>query len=71
MCMHAACRVHVIIFSTGGKFQPVSNLMELHALTLAARSYAHLARHNYCFQCHIQERKGLVIGFCMHAKYTA
>ena len=36
----AACPVRVTIFSTGGKFQPVSNFTELHALTLAARSYA-------------------------------
>ena len=41
----AACRVHVTIFSTGGKFQPVSNFTELHALTLAACSYALLATH--------------------------
>ena len=27
-------------FSIGGKFQPVSNLTELHTLTPAARSYA-------------------------------
>ena len=32
--------VRVTIFSTGGKFQPVSNFTELHALTLAARFYA-------------------------------
>ena len=33
----------VTIFSTGGKFQPVSNFTLLHALTLAARSYVLLA----------------------------
>ena len=32
--------VRVTIFSTGGKFRPVSIFMELHALTLVARSYA-------------------------------
>ena len=32
--------VRVTIFITGGKVRPVSNFMELHALTLAARSYA-------------------------------
>ena len=37
--VYAACPVHITIFSTGGKFQPVSNFMELHALTLAAQSY--------------------------------
>ena len=36
----AACAGRVTIFSTGGKFRPVSNFTELHALTLAARSYA-------------------------------
>ena len=30
---------YVTIFSTGGKFQPVSNFTELHALTLVAHSY--------------------------------
>ena len=29
---------------TGGKFRPVSNFMELHALTLATRSYALLSQ---------------------------
>ena len=29
-------------FSSGGKFRPVSNLTELHALTQAARSYVPL-----------------------------
>ena len=35
--VYAAC---VTIFSTGGKFQPVLNFMELHTLTLVACSYA-------------------------------
>ena len=30
----------LLFFSTGGKFQLVSSFTELHALTLAARSYA-------------------------------
>ena len=30
----------VTIFSTGGKFRPVSKFTELHSLALAARSYA-------------------------------
>ena len=37
------CMQHVqynVCFSTGGKFRPVSNFTELHALTLAAHSYA-------------------------------
>ena len=38
--VYAACAVCVTIFSTGGKFRPVSTFMELHTLTLAARSYA-------------------------------
>ena len=37
---YPACPVCVTIFSTGSKFRPVS---ELHALTLAARSYVLLA----------------------------
>ena len=37
--VYAACAVHDTIFSTGGKFQPVSNFTELHALTVATRSY--------------------------------
>ena len=39
--VYAAC---VTIFSTGGKFRPVLTFMELHALTLAARSYALLTQ---------------------------
>ena len=35
--MAYACAVCVTIFSSGGKFRLVSNFMELHALTLAAR----------------------------------
>ena len=38
--VYGACPVRVSIFSAGGKFQPVSKFTELHALTLAARSYA-------------------------------
>ena len=37
---YAACAVRVSIFSTGGKFRPVSNFTKLHVLTLAACSYA-------------------------------
>ena len=35
---------YVTIFSTGGKFQLVPNFTGLHALTLAARSYAFLMK---------------------------
>ena len=47
--VNAACAGHVTIFSTGGKFRPVSNFTWLHALTLAARSYVLLcnAYHVY------------------------
>ena len=38
--VYAGYAVHVTIFSTGGKFWPVSNFMELHAPTLATCSYA-------------------------------
>ena len=38
--VNAARPVRVTIFSTGGKFLQVSNFMEVHALTLAACSYA-------------------------------
>ena len=41
-----ACAVRVTIFSMGGKFRPVSNFTELHALALAARSYVLLV-HSY------------------------
>ena len=37
LCLHTAARV--TIFSTGGKFGPVSNFTELHALTQVAHSY--------------------------------
>ena len=41
LCLRAAAHIHVTIFNTRGKFQPVSNFTELHALTLAAAcSYA-------------------------------
>ena len=38
--VYTACAVCVTIFSTGSKFQLVSNFKELHALTLPACSYA-------------------------------
>ena len=38
-------------FSTGSKFQPVSNFTELHALTLAVCSYALLDVDNSLFMC--------------------
>ena len=37
--VYAACIVRVTTFSTGGKFQPVSNFTESHTLTQATRSY--------------------------------
>ena len=40
LTFYAVCIVHVTIFSTGGKFRPVSIFTQLHALTLVARSYA-------------------------------
>ena len=43
--VYTACTVHVTISSTGGKFRPVANFMELHALTLAAHSYALLMEY--------------------------
>ena len=46
----SGCAVRVTIFSTGGKFRPVSNFTELHAHTLVARSYALL----YILHQHIQ-----------------
>ena len=44
MSMHR-CTVCVTSFSTGGKFQQVSNFTKLHALTLAAHSCALLTVH--------------------------
>ena len=43
-CVYAVCAVRVTISSTGGKFRAFLNLMELPVLTLAARSYANLAK---------------------------
>ena len=37
--VYEACPGRVTIYSIGGKFQPISNFMELRTLTLAARSY--------------------------------
>ena len=46
--VHTAYAVCVTFFSITGKFQPVSNfIMELHALTLATRSYVLLVTINY------------------------
>ena len=39
-----SCAVRVTIFSIGGKFQPISNFMQLHILTLAALFLFALAR---------------------------
>ena len=49
MCSNA------VIFSTDGKFCPVSNFTELHALTLAACSYAVL----------FIERRGFHVNFLL------
>jgi len=46
--VYATCLVCVTIFSTGGKFCPVSNFTELYALTLATCSYALLVRLSDC-----------------------
>ena len=40
-CVNTTCIVHV---SSGSKFRPVSNVMELHAVTLATHSYALLSQ---------------------------
>jgi len=37
--LYATSAVCITIFSTGGKFHPVSNVMQLHALTQVTRSY--------------------------------
>ena len=50
--IYTACAVRVTIFSTGSKFRPVSNFTELHAFTLAARSYALLSM---CMLTYISE----------------
>ena len=39
-CAVCVLAVRVTILRTGSEFRPVSNFTELHALTLAARSYA-------------------------------
>ena len=43
--LHSLCSV--TIFSTGGKFHPVSIFTQLHALTLVAPSYALLTVQMY------------------------
>ena len=45
------CAVHVTIFSTGGKFHLVLNLMYLHALTQVTRSYTLLQLYDNTL-CH-------------------
>ena len=50
MSMHS-CAVHVTIFSTHGKFQPVSNFTELHALTLAAVEAANGSLNPCVYHC--------------------
>ena len=42
--------MRVTVFSTGGKFCPVSIFMQLHALTLVTRSYALLSEANSTFE---------------------
>ena len=42
--VNAACAGHATIYSTSGKFRPVSNFTQLHALTLAPHSYALLVQ---------------------------
>ena len=49
--VYTACTVRVIIFGTGGKFQLACNFTMLHALTLAACSYALLT---YKINSHFQ-----------------
>ena len=51
--VYTAYTVYVTIFSTGGKFRPVSNFTELHALTPAAHSYALLLCGTGCWQSHL------------------
>ena len=46
MSMQRTCAGRVTIFSTGGKFRPVSNFTYLHTLTLATCSYALLVHAN-------------------------
>ena len=43
--VYTTSAVGVTIFSIGGKFRPVSNFTELHALTLAVHSYALLTQN--------------------------
>jgi len=55
--LYAACAVHVTIFSTGGKFHPVLNFTQLHALTQVIHFYTllfvlhnknYIPRRNFC-----------------------
>ena len=40
---------YVLLFSIGNKFQPVSNLTELHTLVLAALSLFKSVHNTFCF----------------------
>ena len=52
MSTHAACAIRVTVFSTEGKFRPVSNFTELQAPTLAACSYV-LMRISQAVACKV------------------
>ena len=71
----------LLFFSTGGKFRPVSNFLQLHVLTLAACSYALLLKYfqkltitkstnpilkQHCYTGILKWRKN----FHSHVKYT-
>ena len=67
VCLHAAVQYMLLFFSTGGKFQPVSNFMELHALTPATRSYALLRQH---IECHLYLSWTVVLPRYNHIIYS-
>ena len=56
--VYTACTIRATIFSAGSIFRPASNFMELHTLTLAARSYALLAQPYIHLACIICSMKG-------------
>ena len=65
--VYAACAVCVTIYSTGGKFQPVSICTKLHALTLATRSYALLVQYrvqSYVKLCSVLYKPGILNQDC-------
>ena len=68
--VHMACAVRVTIFSNCDKFRLVSNFMEFHAVTLAARSCVLL----FPCMCDISQRStpilNVFVDLSMHEQFV-